>query len=317
MLSLAFVALLAAPDPDEAYLGILTARFENDWFVGSDNNYTSGVGLSWTTAALPVRAVEGLAWLPAIGSWERAYFHQFRFVAEMYTASDITNPDPPPGDHPYAGILALDLSVFSKGERDLQRWTVRLGMVGPSTGVGELQKSIHRLTGAPIPQGWDSQLSDEPLLNLFYQVHRRLFRRAPRHGWGFDAEANAGAGLGNYYIGANLGVEARVGWRLPDTYAFSQLVGADDSLVGASRRTFAYVFVGVSGYGTARFLPTDGNTFSDSPSGERDDFHAALSTGLVVGANRVLITFRVFFVRETDIFSPENDFAALTVSYLF
>ena len=77
------------------------------------------------------------------------------------------------------------------------------------------------------------------------------------------------------------------------------------------------MFLGASGYATARFLPTDGNTFTDSRSGTRDDFHLALSTGVVVGWNGLLITFRVFFVRDTDIFSPENDFAALTVSYVF
>ena len=195
-------------------------------------------------------------------------------------------------------------------------------MVGPSTGAEGLQKAIHKIFGAPIPQGWATQLSDEPLLNLFYRYNRRLFRSAPQNGWGFDAEASATAGLGNYYIGANLGVEARVGLRLPDNYSFQKLVGADDSLVGLpapglKNRLFTYFFVGVTGYATARFLPTDGNTFTDSASGTRDDFEAALSTGIVVGWGHVLITWRFFFVRGTDLFSPDNDFAALTLSYLF
>ena len=54
-------------------------------------------------------------------------------------------------------------------------------------------------------------------------------------------------------------------------------------LVGLTpaRKWRFYAHLGGQFFGIARFLPTDGNTFKDSPSVERDDFAAAIARGPV------------------------------------
>ena len=55
-----------------------------------------------------------------------------------------------------------------------------------------MQRWIHEITGSPIPQGWDSQLSNEPLLNAYYQYNRRLSRGELARDFDCDLAVNGG-----------------------------------------------------------------------------------------------------------------------------
>ena len=68
-----------------------------------------------------------------------------------------------------------------------------------------------------------------------------------------------------------------------------------------------------------RFLPTDGNTFVDSPSGDRDTFIASASAGIVVARGRALFSYAFNGVGGVESF-PEpttSDYGTLTFSYSF
>jgi lipid A 3-O-deacylase len=250
---------------------------------------------------------------------------QFRLGTEMYTPTDLKSPEPPPGQHPYAGVIYVDSSLFSMSRVAIHQLTLRLGLVGPATGAEHIQRWIHEIIGSPIPQGWDTQLKNEPIVNLFYQYNHRLLRQAPRDRFGFDFSWNGGAGLGNYYIGANVGLLGRIGYRLPDNYGVTPLLGGDESLVGIEpprKRFLVYAFLAGQGFGIARWLPTDGNTFVDSRSGNRDDWFFSLSGGLVLGYSRLLLTYRyhgISGLEDPENFRTENrnDFGTLELTFFF
>jgi hypothetical protein len=170
-------------------------------------------------------------------------------------------------------------------------YSLRVGCVGPCSGAEQAQRRIHEWIGSPIPQGWDHQLANEPIFNIDYQFHRRIARRSHH-----DLALQAGGGLGNYYTGGNFGLIARAGFALPDTYSAASLrTGGASRFAGIDtppgRRWRAFAFVGAQVYGVARFLPTDGNTFRDSPSVDRGDVIGALATGVAVGRGPVLLTW--------------------------
>jgi hypothetical protein len=237
----------------------------------------------------------------------------------MYTPNDIEAPEPPPGDHPYAGVLYLDSSLFSRNRAANHQLTLRLGLVGPASGAEGVQKWIHELIGSPIPQGWGTQLKNEPIVNLFYQYSRRLLRKAGPDRFGLDFTVNGGGGLGNYYIGANIGAMARVGYRLPDNYGFTPLLGGAEAVVGCMplrKKFYSYAFITSQGFGVVRWLPTDGNTFTESRSGERSDWFASLAFGMAVGYSRAVLTYRYHGITGlTDLESinvkNENDFGTI------
>jgi len=63
-------------------------------------------------------------------------------------------------------------------------------------------------------------------------------------------------------------------------------------------------------------LPTDGNTFTESGSGERSDLFASISFGMAAGYSRVVLTYRYHGVTAlTDLESRdvknENDFGTI------
>jgi hypothetical protein len=298
-----------------SFLGAISALFDNDAFSGNDSRYTGGLAFAWTSAAaesygkrhLHRKIVNAFSFLPTVHAAGYRNYLQFVVGMEAYTATNIKLPDPPPDDHPYAGILYLDSSLMSRTSKANHQLTLRLGFVGPASGASEVQRWIHEIIGSPIPQGWDTQLKNEPIVNLYYQYSRRLLRHAPADGGGVDLGCNGGAGLGNYYIGSNVGFLGRVGYRLPNNYGVTPLMGGAESMVGLPppRKKFCvYGFIAAQFFGVARWLPTDGNTFVDSRSGNRDNWFASLSAGIVMGYSRVLLAYRYHGI--AGLTDPEN-----------
>lgn len=323
---LVFLALFIVPDAPaqamsdmpgspEPFVGSFSILFDNDFVTGNDNRYTNGVAFAWTSAAAETyrpkdfqrKIMNAFSFLPTVNAEGYCNYLQFVLRMDMYTASDITVPDPPPGDHPYAGVLYLDTSLLSASRLANHQLTLRLGLVGPASGASEIQRWVHEIIGSPIPQGWDTQLKNEPIVNLFYQYSRRILRRAPPDRCGFDFSWNGGGGLGNYYIGANVGLLARAGYRLPDNYGSTPLLGGAELMAGIPpprKRFQIYMFLSSQAFGVVRWLPTDGNTFVDSRSGDRDNWFFGLSGGIVLGYSRVLLSYRYHgLAGMTD---PEN-----------
>ncbi|HXV75283.1 MAG TPA: lipid A deacylase LpxR family protein [Candidatus Polarisedimenticolaceae bacterium] len=319
-------------DPPRDYSGLLSLYVENDLFLRSDDNYTSGVGVSWTSndasayrdRAFANRFVRAASFLPTIGLTRFRHFVAFTLGQEIYTPADISSPDAPPDQQPYAGVLYLDSSVFSLGRRTMHAFTLRLGCVGPCSSADQIQREIHQWIGSPVPAGWDDQLEDEFLLNLDYDWDWRIRRVTGPHKADYDFSLQAGAGFGNYYVGANGGIVARVGHNLPDNYgAASFRSGGAAGVAGLAPppggRWGFYLFVGLQLSVVGRFLPTDGNTFVDGPRIDRDDLFGNLSSGVTVGRGRVLFSWTINNVAGLTRFeqSRADDFGTLSFSYYF
>ena len=286
----------------QPFKGALSALFANDYFAGNDNRYTSGLGLFWTSPNihgfgpnhLYAKIGKLLSFIPTVSRRDYETYLQSSLGMEIYTAKDITVADPPPHDHPYAGILYWDNSIISAGCRSSHQFSLRMGWVGPASGAKNVQTRFHDIIGSPEPKGWDTQLKNEPILNLFYQYGRHLIRNAPLNHLGYDVTASGGGGLGNYYMGANMGVTARIGYNLPNTYGSMPIIGEGTPIAGLSATENGisfYVFIEPQFFGVLRWLPTDGNSFTDSRSGDRDRWFANMSMGFLVGYGRVALSF--------------------------
>lgn len=304
---------------------------ENDVFVDKDDNYTSGIGVALTSPEVSTLkpgsflrdVAEAASFLPTVGAEGYDTYSSITFGQEMYTPEDIEAPEAPSGEQPYAGILFLDTAVHARDRRSIHTYKLRLGVVGPPSGAEYVQRYVHVWVGTDVPQGWDDQLATEPLLNLDYRYGRRLWSDVPPDGLGFDLEGHLGAGAGNYYIGADLGLDARAGLRLPDTFGVQTLRSGSPGLVGAKPTTAgrwrSYASLGGRVIAIGRFLPTDGNTFRDSPSRERDDVYLSLVAGIVVGRDDWTLAYTLTGLGGFESF-PEprsDDFGTLTFSWFF
>ena len=283
----------AAQSP-EPYRGALTVTLENDTFTGSDNNYTNGLGLTWVSNAIDTyeersfvrRWGEFWSFLPFVGNEGYRTYVSWTLAQEMHTPDDITVANPPLDDQPYAGVLYLDSTIYAKKERWVHAWQLRVGVVGPASQAENVQKWIHEVTDSDEPMGWDTQLPNEPVLNVGYTGTYLLAQGHLGKSAGWRIIPVASAALGNYFTGAGLGLYGEVGWNLVDALggtALRQGFNAASTVgVGPVDGWSVSLSGGVVGYGVVHYLPLDGTVFKDSRSVDTKPFIGMATLGIAV-----------------------------------
>ncbi len=84
------------------------------------------------------------------------------------------------------------------------------------------------LSKTDMPNGWDNQLKDEPVLGVFYDRKWKLRQSKIDSGFSYDLIPHMGAGLGNALIYAHAGAGLRFGWNLPNDFStFTIRPGSD------------------------------------------------------------------------------------------
>lgn len=141
----------------------------------------------------------------------------WRFGQDQYTASDIkiAAADLASGEHPYAGWLYG--GVFRSQHLTDGRSTtvgVDLGCLGPCAGGAWAQKKLHNLIDQPQPQGWSTQVNNEPGLVLHGEMTPVRWQLG-RH---LDLTPTVHARLGNIFTDSGAGLHLRAGQlnSLPD-----------------------------------------------------------------------------------------------------
>lgn len=310
--------------------GSYSVLLENDFVTGSDNNYTNGVGLSWASNELSQYPTDSAvqrwyrfwSFLPGVDAGEAKRHVSWTLGQEMHTPDDIGDPNPPPDDQPYAGVAYIDSDIHTLSGRWSQSWHLRVGVVGPASGAGKVQRWVHRHLSLDPPQGWNTQLSNEPLLNIgitrtyrFYEkqvASRFKLRVVP----GFNLEA------GNYQTSASAGGLVEFGRNLPDALAVSSLGnGLDTSGVvgGRPNRQLSWsIFLALGGHLYAHYLPLDGTVFRNSRSVDRDSVVGFAIVGASLRRGR--FAFNVAATRLSKTFATQrNDvsFGIMSVAWYY
>lgn len=333
--------LPAAPTGDSGTLsadrarqaGVFTIYFENDYFGGTDQNYTNGFKLSWQSADLSDWGQNGwrqnsLEKIPFINRPDTQKNIGFSFGQQIYTPTDrdIANPDPT--DRPYAGWSYVEVSFIAKNATRADIFSIQAGIIGPSSLAEDTQRIVHELIDDDVPAGWDYQLSDEPGINLIYERRYRAYARTLSDTLGVDFIPHMGVSLGNVQTFANAGGQVRLGLNLPSDFgvqlARGGSIGASpvddlDPRIAADRSTSLFVFAGVDGRAVAQDIFLDGNTWKDSRSVDKEYFVADLQAGFGLIAGRWQLTGAL--VQRTKEFETQPDpwtrFGSVTLSVAF
>ena len=316
--ALAFAGCSTPPrDRGDVDHGVLSLAVDNDSYSLDDGNYSNGLELAWTSPALASYAEDcGLRRAAdAVGDFLGLARHERRVALSLgqliFTPENLRDPIPPHYAHPYAGILFVDTSLLAFDAEPVTGSTgvtLRLGLVGESSMAEDVQRRLHKIFGAERPRGWDTQLEDEPLLNLGLERHSRLVSGSLGSDLCYDLTGSLGAALGTYFTGASAGLGARIGPDLPRD------VGGRARRTGLGSVTFVerpdrdewqrYVFVEADGFGVARFLPLDGGVFHDGRSTEKEDFVGTLTLGFAL-AHRPF-TLRLSYTLLSDTYEAQE-----------
>ncbi|MEQ8369691.1 MAG: lipid A deacylase LpxR family protein, partial [Alphaproteobacteria bacterium] len=238
----------------------------------------------------------------------------------MYTPADISLRHPPATDRPYAGWTYGSIGIVSETGRRLDQLELALGIVGPQSYAEHTQAFVHDLIGSQEPNGWDTQLRNEPGLVLTYQRSARAYFAESAGHLGFDVTPHAGAALGNVFTYASGGLTLRVGEDLPLDYGPPRI---QPSLPGSGFFRPApgatwYVFAGVEGRAVARNIFLDGNSFRSGPHVDRHPLVGDFQFGFVLTWNAVRFSYtNVIRTPEFKNQTERDDFGAVSISVQF
>jgi len=169
---------------------------EDDWFFGhTDRYYTNGPRLSWTSPDIAECRTD--SWVPR---WCNSLVERSPFTKEpglrrsvslslgqnMYIPEDKRQTDLIRDDRPYAGVTYGAVGLHAKNSRHMESLELAFGIVGPHSYAGDMQEEVHELIDSAVPNGWNNQLEDEPIVNIFYERTRKSLHSGLSGGLGYD-----------------------------------------------------------------------------------------------------------------------------------
>lgn len=267
----------AAPVANIARWG--TLLIENDAFGvvdKSDNDYSNGIAYDWGFDGYHRFAdIDTPSWLQTLFGWtyvnrnaKGTYALDYVVSQGMYTPDNLSASELIEDDRPYAGTLTWKARLRNYADDVSRSVSLTLGVVGPLAGAEQAQKAMHKVLDVEMPNGWEHQLGNEPVLRIEGEYLNRFFAADLGDRVAVDTNFYTQAGLGNLESNAGAGLVIRLGSDLDSTYAFaSPLATRTGGLIRARASGFSWqVQAAIYGQYVYNDITLDGNTFKDSHS---------------------------------------------------
>lgn len=302
-----------------------TLTFENDVFVGEDDGFTNGLGLTWGRGPFTSFSPDNI---PGVLHWlaKRTYvnrpnkvkgvaYHLGQFIQ---TPKDITIAEPQPDDIPWAGLLSLQTTLYAWDRNVSDQLSFTFGVVGPLALADEAQTLVHDIIGADEPQGWDNQIDNELVVSVSAVRNQKLYTRYGDK-YGFDVIGLGQAGAGTILSSIGGGLAARFGTNMRFSHATFDLLPDRqvNSLALAPSNDF-YTYLGASATYVFNDVLLDGNTFEDSPSAPLENGQNLITAGLVAKYGRYAWVFQLSsFSSRTELSGDREKLGAFSFTVAF
>ena len=208
-------------------------RFYNDTFARTDQHFTNGLSLSWLDNTFEHKndsnltpystLMYDLADTVSFGSMDVSQKHTAGIGLSQIpiTPTDLTQSVPQYDDIPYAGYLALSFYLFEWDNTSFKEYRLETGVVGEESGAGWLQKKMHKIVGDTKPEGWDTQLGTDWMLNILYRQGYKSWTYHNSSGLSMDWFNHFGIQVGNYTTDAFAGTVFRLGQNYIENFNIS------------------------------------------------------------------------------------------------
>ncbi len=316
----------AAAMADEEKPQFFTFTFENDTFVGKDDGYTNGVGITvgrgpfaeFNDENLPnwMHTLTRRLYIRTMPDKQRGIAHMF--FQRMQTPEDITVSELIEDDLPYAGLLAWQGTMYAWDERVADQFSLYLGVVGPVALAEQAQKIVHQLVGADDPKGWDNQIENEPVFKVEAQRVWNLYRFIGER-FEFDVLGLAGAGIGTLESATKGGLAIRWGTNLQASYAaFSLQADRQVNPLALTPKNDFYLYLGARAGLVFNDILIDGNTFRDSHSAPLEHYQDQVSAGAVWALGPCAFVFQLSsFSSPTMLINDRTEYGAFGITYRY
>lgn len=315
-----------------------TIYIENDYFAGTDQGYTGGLKMTWSTPFqlnrtdyhLPGWADPVIRSIPFISDPEKENAVSFSIGQMVYTPENIQKNYLVEDDRPYAGISYFAAGIHSKTPRQKYSLELDLGILGPHSYAEDFQNWGHEITGSDRANGWGYQLEDEFLVEFICESRWRVARGELNHNLVYDLIPHLGGRVGNAAVYANTGAEIRLGWSLPENFGTCPIsAGCETNSAFGSRddggvdlswpgRAGIHFFMSCDGRVVLHDITLDGNTFRDSHSVDKNILVADIMAGIAYTGKNFKFTYS--YVYRTKQFKTQDYntiFGSLSFSFIF
>jgi len=195
-------------------------RFDNDFVSQTDEYFTNGLKLSYSSTWLKDSPINLL--FPDISS-NSNYFYEINLQQNIYTPSDFSHPDTNFYDRPFAGFLLLGekRKEFTSELKLISEFQFRIGILGKNAFAEEVQNGIHSIlpTSGHV-LGWEYQIADELIANYSFSFEKNLINIL-----GLDLNLLSGAEIGLPFTKSDFGMKLL--FSMNDDYYNSEKLSVD------------------------------------------------------------------------------------------
>lgn len=294
---------------------------ENDLFSGTDDGYSAGESIS----LLYYIPNDSYRFFTLLGNnnINTDLYISFSFDNQIFTPTDILNYNLIPNDRPYASWTYFQYTLHKASEDQLRSLSLKLGLIGPSSGGDFFQKNYHRLMGFNEVNGWNNQLKDEVGLNLKY-VQKWRFELKNSKNVESTIIPFTSAEFGNIAINAKAGITSRFGWNTSKDFGISSIdLGADPSILAYSQKRsskswgFSFNFT-LATSAIIRDIFLDGNSYQNSHSVEKEFLVGHLGYGFTLRYKDFTLDFmETASSKQFGLEKHSHRVGSLVLSYIF
>ncbi|MCL9774685.1 lipid A deacylase LpxR family protein [Vibrio methylphosphonaticus] len=234
----ASIPLLVSTHALSSERSTVSFSIDNDGVFGTDEDYTNGIFLSYTSGAItPYSLFRPLS----LSYWGASSLDKFEVQLghKMWTPSDIDATEPIANDRPYAGYFHTELNYISLHPQQAQRVNLTVGATGESSFADQAQQLVHSIVGSTEPRGWEYQIEDSFAASLGYLTHLNL-KRAPATGsTSWEVSNVTEANIGNFRSDISTGAMFRWGTDLGGNFGSANIHSENPfkaGMIGASNR---------------------------------------------------------------------------------
>ncbi len=264
-------------------------NLNNDYFTGTDQYYTHGATFG-VLIDKPTFKREGTL--------------SVALSQDIFTPSTISVRDLQVNDHPYAGLMKLQIDrIFYNSIRGIKlRHHLDAGIMGPRSQAEAVQKWFHKLIGDELPQGWHNQVDTRIIFNYGVTVEKRLLNVSDH----FELISGAGFFAGTLENGADLSMRMR--WGKLTEYFKSPFSNQEIRFEFYSDFNITYLLNdGILGSKTADNVPVVNDTRYNNARWE-------FSSGVKIAMPKIQLEFSITKVNEP--FEGANNHRYGTLSWL-
>lgn len=277
--------------------GGFVLTLENDFFGDSDDNYSHGTEIEYNY-------------------WKHDGFTPYRVGLGvnqlMFTPQDIGEPDlPPMTDRPWCGTLSVYYELWHRTNHEDVRTRFEIGVLGPSSGAENSQVKVHEWLDCKTPMGWDHQMPDELMANIYHERYYRLWSQNIYGRWGYDIKPLYGFTFGTTYMNLRAGGQSRFGYNIPlNSFpgGIAPKVVRGQGLVLSDPGFFVYVVGSVEEMYVAHNATLGESYFENRESGQERELESMVFTyryGLVTGIKN--FSFSYMWEERSEEFKEETD----------